>query len=147
MDRESINQQLRIEQGLLQHIVDALVTTLDWDVLQEGMSRKLSTLRFLVQALQRHMHRLWAIHEFDGYMFYVLSKLPELKPQIDALKEEHEQIRHRVEDVASRLERAMGATEDVDVELSAILQQFEACKARETQLIQEAFMQDTGGEG
>ncbi len=146
MDRESINEQLRIEQDLLQHICEALQAGLSWDVEETEVTRKTSTVRFLFQAFQRHTQRLWAIHEFDGYMSYVLQNQPHMQSAVDALKNEHEHIRHRIEEISSRLDRAPDSVEEAE-HVADVLRQYEECKLRESRLIQEAFTQDMGGEG
>ena len=48
-----IRKQGQIENQMLQHLMDALRTTLAWRVDGRDMSRKLSTLRFIAQAFQR----------------------------------------------------------------------------------------------
>ncbi len=151
MDRESIHQQLKIEQDLLRHIADALRAALDWSAADAGTARKLSTVRFLLETLQRHSHRLWAIHEYDGYMTFVVAHAPETTHAVEELKKGHESIRKRIGQVCSRFEHISDKDHATIAELIAsvreILTEYEAHNERELKVIQDTFNRDTGGEG
>ena len=46
----------------------------------------MSTLRFITQSLQRHLERVLALEEYDGYMDLVLHESPRLSNTVAALK-------------------------------------------------------------
>ena len=72
MPNESM-QQAAVEHEALRHIIGALRTVLDWKPTAGDVSRKLSSLRFIIQSFQRHLERLMALKEQDGYMTEALQ--------------------------------------------------------------------------
>lgn len=151
MDRKSIHQQLQIEQNLLRHVADALRAAIDWSTAEAEVSRKISTVRFLAEAFQRHTQRLWAIHEHDGYMSFVIQSAPEMAHTVEKLKREHEDLRQRVQKIVLQLERISdtnpGAVADVITLTRSTLDEYEILNVAELKVIQETFLRDTGGEG
>ena len=93
MDRQSIAKQLHIEQELLDHIQSSLRSTIDWKTEPSNVARKLSTLRFIAEIFHRHLERLMAIDEYDGYMSHVLHTSPQLASAVEVLKRDHEMLR------------------------------------------------------
>jgi hypothetical protein len=63
MTNQDIAQQISIEHGMLKHITDALRLALGWQMEGDDLSRKLSTVRFISQSLQRHLEHLMALEE------------------------------------------------------------------------------------
>jgi hypothetical protein len=149
MERESIANQLRIEQELIGHIETNLRQALDWKTGEEGASRKLSTMRFIAEAFHRHLGRLMAIHEYDGYMSYIAQSNVQLIPAVDRIKEEHNQLRGRLHRLVSQLERLsphdLVALEDACDSVRALLAEYDRHRQKEMHLIQEAFLRDFGG--
>ena len=66
MDSHEVAQQMQVEHGLLQHLIQGLRATAAWPVPGPDASRKLSTLRFVAGSFQRHLERLLALEEFAG---------------------------------------------------------------------------------
>ena len=62
-----IAQQTVVEDGILKLLVEGLRSALAWKVTND-FSRKLSSVRFITQSFQRHLERLMALEEYDGYM-------------------------------------------------------------------------------
>ena len=112
-------------------------------------SRKLSTLRFVAGSFQRHLERLLALEEYDGYMGLVRATSPRLGRAADTLRVEHEHFRSEARRVVQRLERLPGsdreALERVGADLLALLAQIESHSEKEMTLVHEAFGQDEGG--
>src|SRR5262249_62335028 len=88
-----VAQQMQVEHGLLQHLIQGLRATAAWPVPGPDASRKLSTLRFVAGSFQRHLERLLALEEYDGYMGLVRATSPRLGRTADALRVEHEHFR------------------------------------------------------
>ena len=65
-------------------------------------AQKLSSVRFFTELYQRHLERLFALEEIDGYMESVSRLNPELTDQVDDLKREHEQFRAAVRKMVVR---------------------------------------------
>ncbi len=151
MDREAIHQQIQIEQDLLRHVVDALRAAVNWSAVDEGVTRKISTVRFLAETLQRHTQRLWAIHEYDGYMSFIIQTAPEMTHTVEGLKREHEKFRQRVQQLVLRLEKTSDTNErsvsDAIDLTRKVLDEYETLNADELKLILDTFLRDTGGEG
>src|SRR6516164_7407448 len=147
---QDVAQQMQVEHGLLQHLIGGLRAAA-WPVPGPDASRKLSTLRFVAGSFQRHLERLLALEEYDGYLGLVRATSPRLVRAADALRAEHERFRAEARRLAQRLERLPGtgaaALAPVCADLLALLGQVEGHSEREMALVHEAFGQDEGGEG
>lgn len=77
MNCELLIQQTKIESQALEHVTRAMEVTLGWKVESDGFSRKLSSVRFLTESYQRHLERLFALEETDGFM----EGISRLKPE------------------------------------------------------------------
>ena len=151
MAHEDIARQTVVEHGMLQHLLGALRMVIGWESEGADFTRKLSTLRFVVQSLQRHLERLMALEEYDGYMGIAVRLSPQLGKEVDALRQEHDEFRgavhrivHCLERVSATDRRTLGTVCD---DLLALVQRLGEHSRKETDLLQEAFEQDEGGEG
>jgi hemerythrin-like domain-containing protein len=151
MTNQDIAQQISIEHGMLKNITDALRLALGWQMQGDDLSRKLSTVRFISQSLQRHLEHLMGLEEYDGYMDMVAESTPHLARRVDGLRNEHDQLRRMVNRVVPRLERASHSDhEEVDklcAELVGLVDKLDEHNKKETALLQEALGRDGGGEG
>ena len=151
MDQQGTPQQVLIEHQMLNHITSALKATMHWEYQGTDFSRKLSSLRFVAQSFQRHLKRLMALEEVDGYLAVVLESRPQLNQEIEALRQEHDQFRHALPRIMGRLQRVSptnreSITKILD-ELTALLEKLDAHGRKETSMLQEALLTDEGGEG
>src|SRR3954471_17253317 len=105
MDRQDVARQTQVEHDMLKHIVEGLRLAAGWQVQGRDGSRKLSTLRFVAQSFQRHLERLLALEEDDGYMGLVRACAPRLGRATDALRAEHGRFRTEASRLVGRLER------------------------------------------
>jgi hemerythrin-like domain-containing protein len=151
MTNQDIAQQISIEHGMLKNINDALRLALGWQMQGDDLSRKLSTVRFISQSLQRHLEHLMALEEYDGYMDMVAESTPHLARRVDGLRNEHDQLRRVVNRIVPRLERASHSDHaEVDKlceELVGLVDKLDEHNKKETALLQEALGRDGGGEG
>jgi hypothetical protein len=151
MPHQDLAQQTLVENGMLMLILEGLRNTLAWQVRETGIPRKLSTLRFITQSLQRHLERVLALEEYDGYMDLVLHESPRLSNTVAALKVDHEQLRKDAIHIVLEFEQVDPAdTERFDrdcAELAGLLNRLDAHNKKEAKLMQEAFARDGGGEG
>jgi hemerythrin-like domain-containing protein len=108
-------------------------------------------VRFIAQSLQRHLHHLLALEEYDGYMDVVLTQSPHLGKQVDALRKEHDQFRTMASRLVHRLEQVSPADPTTFAKLCdeclVLLQKLEEHSKTETDLLQEALEREGGGEG
>jgi hemerythrin-like domain-containing protein len=151
MTNQDIAQQISIEHGMLKNITDALRLALGWQMQGDDLSRKLSTVRFISQSLQRHLEHLMALEEYDGYMDMVAESTPHLARRVDGLRQEHDQLRRIVNRTVPRLERVSHSDHaEVDrlcAELVGLVDKLDEHNKKETALLQEALGRDGGGEG
>jgi hypothetical protein len=151
VDRQDIAQQTQVEHELLRHIIEGLRRTAGWQVPGPDASRKLSTLRFIAQSFQRHLERLLALEEHDGYLEMVRRIAPWLSRAADALGAQHDAFRGEARRLVERLERPQ-ATEapgldEVCAGLPRLLDRIEEHSRKEVALFQEAIAREDGGEG
>src|SRR5262245_60739827 len=129
MDRQDIAEQTRVEQEMLRHLMEGLRLSTTWQVRGPDASRKLSTLRFVTGSFQRHLERLLALEEDDGFMDKVLACAPHLGRTTVALRAEHVSFRSEARRVVQQLERLqatdLAGVEEVGGELVALLARIE----------------------
>jgi len=150
MDHKAISDQVLVEHEMLMHVTNALRTILDWKARDYDLSRQLSSLRFTCGSFQRHLERLMALEEHDGYMDVVIKSHPEFAKEVDLLRKEHDDFRRTLNRTVHRLERVSPDDRPmfsaVCEELLALLEKVDKHSAKETDLLQEAFLRDEGGE-
>ncbi|HVX13501.1 MAG TPA: hemerythrin domain-containing protein [Pirellulales bacterium] len=151
MKIDEIAQQAAIEHEMLKHIASALRATMQWKLAGDDVSRKLGSLRFISQSFQRHLEHVMALEEYDGYMNVVTESYPEYTERTKKLRAEHDHFRETLGRLNYRLERLapsdVGAFEESCGRLGTLLEEINDHNQRETALIQEAFLEDVGGEG
>ena len=145
-------QQAAVEHEALRHIISALRTVLDWKPAADDVPRKLSSLRFIAQSFQRHLERLMALKEQDGYMTDAVEQMPSLSEKVQALLREHDQFEENTPPLVLRLEhrvrqRPRQNREALGTELEELLMKLDDHHRREAELMQEAYLRDTGGHG
>ena len=150
MNQELLIQQTKVESQALEHVTQALEIMLGWTVERDGFSRKLSSVRFFTELYQRHLERLFALEEVDGYMEGISRLNPELSTQVERLKQEHEQFRAAVRKSVVRIDLASptqlvqfdATCKQLRTTINKVLEHLR----RERELLVESFDRDTGGE-
>jgi hypothetical protein len=144
-------QQAVIEHEALRHIIGALRTVLDWKPSPDDNSRKLSSLRFITQSFQRHLERLMALKEQDGYMTGAVAEKPNLAEKVKALLKDHDQFEEELHRLVLSLEHILPTDKTkfdaVCRDLEELLVKLDDHHRREAELMQEAFLRDEGGHG
>jgi seryl-tRNA synthetase len=97
-------RQAAVEHEALRHIITALRTVLEWKPSADDGVRKLSSLRFITQSFQRHLERLMALKEQDGYMTDAVEQMPSLAEKVETLLNEHDQFEEKLHQLVLRLE-------------------------------------------
>ena len=150
MPNESM-QQAAVEHEALRHIIGALRTVLDWKPSGNDVSRKLSSLRFIIQSFQRHLERLMALKEQDGYMADAVDQMPSLAEKVQALLRDHDEFEETLHRLVLQLEHLSASDKSkVDAtcaQMEELLVKLEDHHRREAELMQEAFARDVGGQG
>jgi hypothetical protein len=151
MDHDDVARQTQVEHQMLQHIMEGVRITVGWQVEGTDATRKLSTLSFMLQSFQRHLERLLALEEHEGYMDLVPANDARLARIANALKGEHQTFRSEAHRFVQRLERMQSTDLDglaqVCSELLVLLKKIDAHSSKELALLHEAFGQDSGGGG
>jgi len=151
MANNSITEQMVVEHELLKSILDGLRQAIGLQPEGDTFARKLHTIHFLALSLQRHLDHLLTLEECDGYMDAVVNLCPQLGSQVDALRQEHDQFRKASRQVLHDLE-AVAPTDqrtfrNVCDEALSLLNKLDDHTRKEVELVQEAFVRDSGGEG
>ena len=143
MNQELLIQQTKVESQALEHVTRALEVMIGWDVAGDGYGRKLSSVRFFTELYQRHLERLFALEEIDGYMESISRLKPELTGQVTDLKREHEQLRAAIRKTVVRIDLAsptqLAAFDATCVELRNTINQVLEHLRRESELLVESF--------
>jgi len=151
MDATSIAEQALVEHRILQHVKAALRLSLDWKASEVGLDRKLSSVRFTAQSLERHLDRMMGLEEDGGYMDAVREQKPNWTTKVEALARDHVEIRQRLAKVMPQLEgqeaRDPDRFTDACESLAALLDRLDVHDQKETDLLMEVFTEDIGGEG
>jgi hemerythrin-like domain-containing protein len=150
-NHHDIAQQIHVESGLMNSLVEGLRAILAWKTQGDDFTRKLSTVAFVSKSLRRHLERLMNLEETDGYMDVVLETKPNLSKVVDQLRQEHDRFRHAAKRFVRRLEQMSSTDQDAFDrtcdELADFLQRLDRHSRREAELIQDTFEQEVGGEG
>jgi hypothetical protein len=151
MDHLAIPQQVLAEHQTLAFVASALRSTTGWKFQGSDLTRKLSSMLFVGQSFQRHLKRLMALEEEQGYMSSALALRPELSGEVAELRAEHDYFRSQLSRILSRIKRASPTDHEGFAKLSsdllALLERLDVHSKKETDLLQEALLQDEGGEG
>jgi len=149
VDPHTLAQQAMLEHQILKHLTGALEVSLNWDADGIDGARKLASVRFVMQALQRHLERQLALEEFDGYMEAVIESNPSLSGQIEKLKHEHDEFREATHRICSRLDSLTpgdaAAFEATCGEIRQLLARLAEHSRKEINLLQESFLQEEVG--
>jgi hypothetical protein len=148
---DAIAHQTLVESNMLKHLTDGLRSTIAWPVQGAEATRKLSTLRFILQSFQRHLEHLMTLEENDGYMDLVEENAPQLFKTVRSLRREHDclrsDLRRLVQNVENLCAVDSSAFDQTCLDLLDYLHRLEDHSAHEVSVLQEAFDHDTGGEG
>jgi hemerythrin-like domain-containing protein len=148
---EQSMKQAAVEHEALRHIIGGLRTVLDWKPTTDDLARKLSSLRFIAQSFQRHLERLMALKEQDGYMTDAVEQMPALAEKVQALLRDHDEFEETLHRLVLRLEHLSPSDKPkfdaVCRDMEELLVKLEDHHRREADLMQEAFQRDVGGQG
>jgi hypothetical protein len=151
VQKESIATQCQAEFASLTQIKEALRVTLNWRAPSVGLSRKISSVLFVMRALQRHLEHQLTLEEQGGYMEIVRESMPSLYDQAVRLREQHDSFREELDAMVSRIQHLGPSCEDevdqVCYIINDLLRHIELHEREEADLLQEALIQDVGGEG
>ena len=150
MNQELIIAQTKAESRALEHVTRALEIMLGWSVAGDGYTRKLSSVRFFTELYQRHLERLFALEEVDGFMENIVRLRPELANLVNGLKKEHEEIRADIRKSLVRIDLAspqqLTQFDETCGQLRRTINRVLDHLREESDLLVQTFTQETGGE-
>src|SRR5260221_9703825 len=146
MAHTDLAQQTLVEQNTLMLLIEGMRNTLSWKFQGTDFARKLSTLRFITQSFQRHLERVLALEEYDGYMNLVLQASPHLSNNVHALRQDHDQFRKQASKFVHHFDHISPTDGDsfarICCELVVSLNRLDAHNKKEAKAMQEAFNQE-----
>lgn len=149
-EQQSIAEQAVVEQQALQHIKQALRVAIGWKSTAGNVERKLSSVRFMAQSLERHLERQMTLEEEGGYMQAAVDTKPHLVDRASALRADHERFRLMTREIMQRLKDAavqdQPPIEECCQALTELLARIDMHERTEQALLQETLY-DEGGEG
>lgn len=156
MDAEARYYHYTLENQVLDHIKSALRQTLTADEDRLGLERKVSSVQFVTESLQRHLTRMLDIEEIDSLLNP--SDLM-LNPEDSAdfaerarkLQDEHAQMRNSLEQLghmAKELEPDNETLlEEFSHDLTIFLNRLDRHELAEQKFLQELYESDEGEGG
>ncbi len=144
MGQRTVTEQVLVEHEILNHLMTALRTILDWKIQEYDLSRKLTSLLFIAQSFQRHLEHVMELEEREGYIDMLTMLHPHMDKQVTALKRDHQQFRQMLDRIMPRLER-ISATDHATMgmmcdELRVLLARLNEHSGKETELIERLLM-------
>jgi hemerythrin-like domain-containing protein len=140
-----------MEHQIFDHIKQALLVTLNWQAPAIGIPRKLSSLQFTIQSLQRHLDRIISIEEEGGYMADAMESKPHLQDRVEQLQGEHSRFRDRLRKLIPELNETKEWDESrfkrICDDLRSFVEDLDRHNEREIEVLQESMCTDEGGEG
>jgi hemerythrin-like domain-containing protein len=140
-----------MEHAVLDHIKQALRVTLDWQAPEVSLPRKVSSLQFTIQSLQRHLDRLMRVEEEGGYMSVVEDAKPHLRDRLDLLAADHDSFRKRLKRLSTDLggvnEWQVEQFDSIANELRELLDDIDRHDQLEVELLQQSLLEEEGGGG
>lgn len=146
MDRRTISQQVLVEQEMLNHIMNAVRTILDWKIQEHDLSRKLTSLLFITNSFQRHLMRLMELEECHGLMDSITESHPHLQERVECLKQDHKLFRTAFDRIMPKLQRISAQDHDtmgmMCDELVVLMNRLAEHSGKETDLIERLLLND-----
>ena len=140
-----------MEHQVFDHIMQALLVTLNWQAPAVSMPRKLSSLQFTIKSFQRHLERVISIEEEGGYMADAMDTKPHFQDRVEQLEKEHRRFRERIRKLMTELNETKEwdepRFESICSELRTLIAELDRHNKRENELLQESICTDDGGEG
>jgi hypothetical protein len=150
-DAQEMAKQADVELSILLGIEQSLRVALQWMTRGRGNSHKLSTLRFHTWSFERHLTRIRALADHGGYMHVITDAKPHLASKVAALQERRVKLHDTLEKLVIELELVSQDDFDGFTRICLGIQQFlddlRAHGQQESELLQHAVSQESGGQG
>ena len=147
-EAQEIARQADVELAILLGIEQSLRIALQWMTRGRGNSHKLSTLRFHTWSFERHLTRIQVLADHGGYMHLITDAHPHLAGEVEALRNEREELHSDLGRIILRLDHV--STDDAAgfgktcADLERFLDDLRAHGEKERELLQHSFTQEEG---
>lgn len=135
--------QLRAANERLSVLMEELRQLLDEPAECENRGAVLSLLDKMLANLQAQFN----LQEQEGYLAAVLEQFPSWHPQVEHLQQQHRLLHRQLREIRERIARDVEARvviREVRRQLRDWMQTYQEHDRRESDLLQEAFILDTG---
>lgn len=150
MESHFQSERLATESDAVQNLKAALREAISWDARVVGMKRKVQGVRFVIEALERHLRRLMDLEEREGCLAWIEEAKPSYCTRLAALNAEHDRFRMRLQEIVPLWENAamldLDAFNDLCDSVRSFLASIERHEMRERDLMFSALCDDEGGE-
>ena len=119
-------------------------------MLKERSPSNNHTLQILLTRLLRNLPEITRHSSIGGYMTVVLERCPRLHRQIKTLQSANQDCIQALQDLYDSIQCESSfndVSKETDRGLATWMESFGRLRSRESQLLQEAFTADIGGEG
>jgi hemerythrin-like domain-containing protein len=143
--------QYTVENQVLDHVKRALRNTLTSDTERMGLERKVSSVRFVTESLERHLQRMLDFEDEVGLVDPLEANKPHLVEKAASLQREHEQIRLLLQDLSEAAANLTSAEETYFhafcQHAASFLNTLDKHENQEIEVLQQIYTDDEGGEG
>ena len=145
MSHKLISEHMLLEHEIVARLSDAVRTAIGWNH-HGDLPRELSTVEFLVRSFARHAGRMMQVEEQDGFMDLLRKSAPDLEPQLDEFKREHQQFRQTLDRILARLSQPdaipEGGTCTLLDELLALLESVDNHNKKEMDFLRQVLLHE-----
>ena len=148
---QEIARQAEVELAILLGIEKSLRIAMQWMTRGRGNRHKLSTLHFQTWSFERHLARIQILADHGGYMHLITDAHPDLAGEVEALRNEREELHTDLGRIILRLDHV--STDDAAgfgktcADLERFLDGLRAHGEKERELLQRSLTQEQGGSG
>ena len=150
-EAQEVARQAEVELAILLGMEQLLRIALQRMTRGRGNSHKLSTLHFQAWSFERHLARIQVLADHGGYMHLITDAHPHLAGEVEALRNEREELHSDLGRIILRLDHA--STDDAArfgktcADLERFLDGLRAHGQKERELLQNSFTREEGESG
>ena len=150
-EAQEVARQAEVELAILLGMEQSLRIALQRMTRGSGNSHKLSTLHFQTWSFERHLARIHVLADHGGYMHLITNAHPHLAGEVEALRNEREELHADLGSIILRLDHV--STDDAAgfgktcADLERFLDDLRTHGQKESELLERSFNQEEGGSG
>lgn len=145
------DHEYHADQQIFEHMKDALRVVVEWRAPAVSLDRKRASVRETLKNFCQHLERLMEFEEEDGYLATVADMRPNWCDRVSRLLEDHQDLRLRIGRLVPQVSNTISWDDDsfdcACSEINELLDRVDRHDRNEIALLQEAMLNDVGGEG